>query len=207
MTENYEKILKNSIVEAAKCSREKLQEAEKLKTELSKQRREARKKAKSAEKARIEAEEKARFEQGFQIDTDEAHSLWVIANQIEDFGALLSECEIDARCIMHLFKIPIQKKITDYKFAAGISYEIFAESKGQNLYFDSYVKECKRRIRNKTCERHTGLPTVKLDAHDFKMIFDTLIENGFIQEQKTRNKPPYDLVYAYSLRQNKDSNA
>ena len=85
---------------------------------------------------------------------------------------------------MHLFKIPIQKKITDYKFAAGISYEIFAESKGQNLYFDSYVKECKRRIRNKTCERHTGLPTVKLDAHDFKMIFDTLIENGLFKNKK-----------------------
>ena len=69
------------------------------------------------------------------------------------------------------------------------------------------MKECKRRIRNKTSERHTGLPTVKLDENDFKMIYDTLVENGYIQEQKTRNKPPYDLVYTYSSRNNKDTNA
>ena len=85
---------------------------------------------------------------------------------------------------MIFFESPIQKKIDDYKFAAAISFEIFAESKSQNIYFDSYVKECKRRIRNKTSERHTGLPTVKLDAQDFEMIFKTLIEYGYIQVKK-----------------------
>ena len=93
------------------------------------------------------------------------------------------------------FESPIQKKIDDYKFAAAISFEIFAESKGQNIYFDSYVNECKKRIRNKTSEWHTGLPTVKLGEQDFEMILKTLAEEGYIQVKKTRNKPPYDLVY------------
>ena len=57
------------------------------------------------------------------------------------------------------------------------------------------MKECKKRIKNKTSERHTGLPTVKLDAQDFEMILKTLNEDGYIQVKKTRNKPPYDLVY------------
>ena len=115
----------------------------------------------------------------------------------------------------HLFENPIQKKIDDYKFASAISFEIFAESKVQKIpyrhltyrkvYFDSYVKECKERIRNKTSEWHTGLPTIKLDEYDFRFILDTLIEKGYIQEQKTRNKPPYHLIYTYSLLQNKDT--
>ena len=71
MAKNSEKMLKNAISEAVKCTREKLQESKMLQTEISKQRREARKKAKADEKARIEAEEKARFEKGFQIDSDE----------------------------------------------------------------------------------------------------------------------------------------
>ena len=75
MTKNSEKILKNAISETAKCTRVKIQEADKLKAELFKQRREARKKAKADEKARMEAEEKVRFEKGFQIDTDEMRIL------------------------------------------------------------------------------------------------------------------------------------
>ena len=75
MTKNSEKILKNAISETAKCTHVKIQEADKLKAELFKQRREARKKAKADEKARTEAEEKVRFEKGFQIDTDEMRIL------------------------------------------------------------------------------------------------------------------------------------
>ena len=177
--------LKNAISETVKCTHVKIQEADKLKAELSKQRREARKKAKADEKARIKAEEKVRFEKGFQIDTDEMR---ILAPSSQNASQ------------KHLFENPIQKKIDDYKFASAISFEIFAESKVQKLYFDSYVKECERRIRNKTSEWHTGLPTVNLDEHDFRLILDTLIENGYIQEQKTRNKPPYDFVYTYSSR-------
>ena len=187
MTKDSEKILKNAISEAVKCTREKLQESKMLQIELSKQRREARKKAKADEKAKIEAEEKARFEKGFQIDTDEIR---LGTNQIENLAPSLSEIE-------WFFESPIQKKIDDYKFAAAISFEIFADSKGQNklVYFDSYLKECKKRIRDKTSERHTGLPTVKLGVQDFEMILKTLTEDGYIQVKKTRNKSPYDLVY------------
>ena len=75
MTKNSEKILKNAISETVKCTHVKIQEADKLKAELSKQRREARKKAKADEKARMKAEEKVRFEKGFQINTDEMRIL------------------------------------------------------------------------------------------------------------------------------------
>ena len=57
------------------------------------------------------------------------------------------------------------------------------------------LEECKKRIRDKTSERHTGLPTVKLGVQDFEMILKTLTEDGYIQVKKTRNKSPYDLVY------------
>ena len=59
------KKFKNAIIEAAKCTREKIQKADELESELCQQRREARKKAKADEKARKEAEEKAKFEKGF----------------------------------------------------------------------------------------------------------------------------------------------
>ena len=75
MTKNSEKRLKNAISETAKFTHVKIQEADKLKAELSKQRREARKKAKADEKARIKAEEKERFKKGFKIDTDEIRIL------------------------------------------------------------------------------------------------------------------------------------
>ena len=69
MTKNSKKLFKHAIIEIAKCTREKIQNAEKLQSELRQQRREARKTAEADEKLRIESEEKARFQKEFQIDT------------------------------------------------------------------------------------------------------------------------------------------
>ena len=183
MTKHSETLFKSAVIESAKSAHEKIMNAEKLQSELRQQRREARKKAEADEQIRIESQRKDMLEKGFQIDASTIES--IVDQVAQNFR-------------MHLFENPIQKTISDYELATAILLELFTEFRENNFYFNWIVEMCKKRINNDISDKLAESPKLNLLKKDFKMILNILVENGYIRCQKTRNKPPNDIVYKYN---------
>merc|ERR1712131_403349 len=92
----------------------------------------------------------------------------------------------------------LEKTISDYELATAILLELFAEFRENNFYFNWIVEMCKKRINNDFSDKLAESPKLNLLKKDFKMILNILVENGYIRCQKTRNKPPNDIVYKYN---------